>query len=511
MMLVVTCEYLNGVVVATDVADRDRAEWPPHPGRLFSAMVSAWGDGGASPAERDALTALEALGAPDVHAPDASPRTVADHFVPVNDTTIAGRKSVGDAGVGLLPSRRVRQSRTFPTVALPDDQCCVQFVWPDAALTPAQRMALEALLQRVGYLGHSRSLVRLQVAHGVHEELPVWRPSDHGPLMLRVPTPGRLKELEVLYQAGQRPTLGAVTRYGRITDENAPAQSALAGPWITLRFVGGLVPAMEAWPYVAWMFRRALVRSVDSLLADELSADERSLVLSMVSGHLADGSPMRDPHAAYVPLANIGLGPYSSGLLLGAAIVLPRDVPAVVVAALRAAITRGMVDTPMADTNDQRAYVLRLGAEGTALFALADDDPRRSLSPARYLATSRTWTSVTPVVLDRFPRGADDVPAVVLQACRHAGLPEPVKIEAHKHAALAGAAPARPKRPGPSMPGNWRTAWRDEHGQTGERFGKRPLTHVTLSFEAPVRGAVLLGAGRFHGLGLCLPTAEGGR
>jgi CRISPR-associated protein Csb2 len=505
-MLVLTCEYLTGVVVATDVANRERAEWPPHPARLYSAMVSAWGEGGASPHEREALAALETLGPPDVHAPEGSRRTVADHFVPVNDTSLGGRKSVGDGAVGLLPSRRNRQARTFPSIALPDDRREVHFVWVSAEVSPHQRAVLEQIATRVSYLGHSRSLVRLAVSESVPEDLLVWRPSPQGTQMLRVPTPGRLDELETLYMAGQRPTVGSIIRYSLAPTAGAPSSGALAGPWITLRFAGGLIPAMEAWPYVAWMLRRALVRSVDTLLGAELTREERETVLSVISGHQTDGSPLQTPHAAYVPLANVGFGRYSSGLLLGAAIALPSDAPHVVGDAVRAAITRAMVETPDADTNDQRAFMLRLGVDGTALLALADDDPRRSLSAARYIATSRVWTSVTPVVLDRFPRGPSDVPDVVLQACRHAGLPDPVHIEAHKHSACAGAPPARPKLAGPSVPGAWRTAWRDEHGNTGERFGSRPLTHVTLTFDVPVRGTVLVGAGRYHGLGLCVPA-----
>ncbi len=35
-------EYLTGYAVATDPSSRERAEWPPHPARVFMALAAAW-------------------------------------------------------------------------------------------------------------------------------------------------------------------------------------------------------------------------------------------------------------------------------------------------------------------------------------------------------------------------------------------------------------------------------------------------------------------------------------
>src|SRR5438045_2129482 len=40
--LTIGWEYLTGCCVATDPASRQRAEWPPHPGRVFMALAAAW-------------------------------------------------------------------------------------------------------------------------------------------------------------------------------------------------------------------------------------------------------------------------------------------------------------------------------------------------------------------------------------------------------------------------------------------------------------------------------------
>src|SRR5690606_13655907 len=44
MTMAVAVELLTGRYVATRFNDRDRPEWPPHPGRLFSAAVAAWAE-----------------------------------------------------------------------------------------------------------------------------------------------------------------------------------------------------------------------------------------------------------------------------------------------------------------------------------------------------------------------------------------------------------------------------------------------------------------------------------
>ena len=56
----ITVELLTGRYDAADVQDRERAEWPPHPARLFCALVAA----ARSEEERSALRWLEDQPAP---------------------------------------------------------------------------------------------------------------------------------------------------------------------------------------------------------------------------------------------------------------------------------------------------------------------------------------------------------------------------------------------------------------------------------------------------------------
>ncbi len=88
-MLALEVEYLMGRVLAAGHNDRREVEWPPHPSRLYSALVAAYKECELGDEARTALEWLEALPAPDIYAQppqhDEFVRDVADLFVPVND------------------------------------------------------------------------------------------------------------------------------------------------------------------------------------------------------------------------------------------------------------------------------------------------------------------------------------------------------------------------------------------------------------------------------------------
>src|SRR2546423_1470403 len=85
-MLAFGIRYLNGFVAAAEPDAHERAECPPHPGRVFMALAAAHFQTGGDPAERAALAWLEELGdAPRIRAIDRIQRTVVTHYVPVND------------------------------------------------------------------------------------------------------------------------------------------------------------------------------------------------------------------------------------------------------------------------------------------------------------------------------------------------------------------------------------------------------------------------------------------
>src|SRR4051794_35922119 len=86
-MLALRVDFLTGRYVATAYNDRQQAEWPPHPARLFAALVAAHADEPRAD-EAAALDSLAVLGPPELIASDAAQRDVVSVFVPVNDTTL---------------------------------------------------------------------------------------------------------------------------------------------------------------------------------------------------------------------------------------------------------------------------------------------------------------------------------------------------------------------------------------------------------------------------------------
>jgi CRISPR-associated protein Csb2 len=203
---------------------------------------------------------------------------------------------------------------------------------------------------------------------------------------------------------------------------------------------------------------------------------------------------------AIVPLVDVGWR-YSGGRLMGVALILPRafehdlrGTPE------RRATLRAIAQFSVSE--HQEAGAVRLGVYGVWRLRRDPQPETQSLRPWRYLRSRRRWATVTPFVFDRFPKNKDgqDAGAIVAQACVNIGLPPPAEIELHKHSACRGAPSAKRHR--------------GEPASAGYRFPKegaladRPLRHLVLTFEQPVRGPVMLGAGRFQGLGLCLPLDD---
>ena len=119
--------------------------------------------------------------------------------------------------------------------------------------------------------------------------------------------------------------------------------------------------------------------------------------------------------------------------------------------------------------------------------------PPANLNPQTWTKASRVWASVTPVVLNRHFSGAnkwDQATESVKDMCGHIGLPRPREVLLHPVSRVEGVPHA----------GEFPQLVRKNDG------GKRSHNHAVIVFDQPVRGPVLLGAGRFRGYGLCRPT-----
>ncbi|HSH26808.1 MAG TPA: type I-U CRISPR-associated protein Csb2, partial [Wenzhouxiangella sp.] len=352
-MLAFGIRYLNGFVAAAEPDNLERAEWPPHPGRVFMALAAAHFQTGADPAEREALLWLEGsnrdgeISAPQIAAPEAMQRAIVKHYVPVND-----KAGPSKAVMQTLPVTRDRQDRTFARAWLDDDT--VSLVWPDLDPPGPHRRALEQLCGKVTRIGHSSSLVQMWIAGESELVEPNWLPDDdRAGLRLRIAGPGTLEYLEQEYNvmavedyanlkvqsetADEARTRRAARQKLRQQYDNRPppqrrpqlalyqgyarpesGSEELAGPGtvfhphvITLRLerqdsayraldLGSTLTVTTRW-------REAIISH---------SNDETAHVRALLTGHDAGGKALKAPHLAFLPLAFVG-HEHADGHLLG--------------------------------------------------------------------------------------------------------------------------------------------------------------------------------------------------
>ena len=539
--------FLTGRFVATCHNDRRQPEWPPHPARLFSALVAAWADADELDSEeRAALEWLESLAPPEIAASEAVPRKAVSHFVPVNDASVISRNwyerrasdvtglatqlhaelaasggevtkkaaqverklakardvevQVGLTGntnpasaLAMLPDQRGKQGRFFPSVT--PDEPRVSFLW-DVSAPDEVAKALDRLLRRVTRLGHPSSLVSCRLitsAAGATFEMSEIGEGGHD---MRAVRHGQLAELERRFSRhrGLKPRSLPYTnvQYRAVTESAQQSEKErkpnTAGQWIVFEFMPGSrsFPATRA-VELAIAMRAAVFHHVEDPIPEE------------ISGHLPDGRPTAVPHVAFLPLPYVGYE-HADGRLLGLAV----SVPGAVSAHARRAVYRAIGNWERADAHD--GLKLTLGAQGVVCLCRQRGPATLiSLRPDAWSRASCRWVSATPIALPRHPGRLGGGTAVararawvaaessVTLACDHVGLPEPISVEVSLSPLIKG---ARPTRRFPAF---------SQNGRAG-RPVRRQLLHASVTFEHPVSGPLMLGAGRFLGLGLMRPA-----
>jgi len=490
MTLVLEIEYLTGVAFAAIGPDSDIPDWPPQPDRIFSALVATWGARGEKDEEGVALKWLEELSGPRINASGAEPRTAPASFVPPNDpkTGTSGNRSV-------LPLFRVRQPRRFPA-ARPHDSI-VRLYWSGIEPDDKTFSLLSQLAADTSYVGHSASLTRCCFLRS-----DVAAPPDAQQPKRKIYS-GRFDELRRDYarfvkSRGKvgRPQQGARVAQKSKSNETNP-ESYFCRDWLVLEHVGGDMPDVRAAALLAKEIR-------DTLLSGYRRIGMADRIPELVSGHMQDGRPTREPHLAIVPLAFAGNNIYADGRVLGFALVPPLN------SGLFADgdFLRAMRAIAPFDAAQQRRTLqelqetIKLRRFGLKLAPTLDPG-RRSLDSTPYTRAASTFGTVTPIVLDRHLKekgGArqEEVIAQIKSACVNIGLPEPDAVIPDKHSAIEGVPSAQPSGNAPEWM-RWRLP---------VSLASRPLVHAVIHFSAPVEGPVILGAGRFVGLGLCRPIAS---
>ena len=204
------------------------------------------------------------------------------------------------------------------------------------------------------------------------------------------------------------------------------------------------------------------------------------------SGHRSDGTPSAEPHLALIPLPSVGTQ-HADGRIAGLGLVLPADLDP---------LAAGRYLDPFLyerATGSRREHPL---FNGRWFECTVEVEPREQAQkithPTDWTRNSRVWASVTPVVLNRHFNGKDKWERAadsVKDACQHIGLPRPREVLLHPVSLVENVPHAR----------DYPQLTRKNAG------GAQSHSHAVIIFDAPVRGPVLVGAGRFRGYGLCRP------
>lgn len=476
MGLVVSVELLTGSYDAADVADREKAEWPPHPARLYCALVAA----ARGDQDRAALRWLEAQEPPLVQSAAQPRESRREAYVVANGTSAKGGSQTHPGRTNGLWSR---------TKAFPADPR-VAFVWPTAA--PHEHVAaLDAMARRVPYLGRSTGVALLAAsasrdAAAAREGSPlgvpgeVYEPCDvvEAEVSVRVPYVGFLDDLDRQF-AEDRPAWEVARHCGY-----RRRQDGAAGERTTRLNGGGAQPSV---------YRDVVVFRLGGLkpqaqLCTRFTEALRSAVLRAAGAHAPDvlhghGAPGR-PHVAFLALPDVGHD-NADGHLLGLAVAVP-ELPA----SHREAVLRAVLSLRREEVTG--VVDLRVPGIGEVELLYQPGLIRPwGASPERWRLGSERWVTATPIVLDRYPKRPADIEAEVLWSLRTVGLPDPVELQVSAEPLLAGAARLRPN----DLPGQVRG---------------RLFRHVGVRFSQPVSGPVLVGAARYLGVGLFAPVPKRG-
>lgn len=510
-------EYLTGYAIATDPANREKPEWPPHPARVFMALAAAHFETEGPPdrkqSERAALEWLAFLDPPQLWAPEHTSRSVVTVYVPVNDQPDS-RALV----------KRSKQPRTFPRVHVGNEPLRLTWHYSDDS-ADNHFDGLESVCRNVTRIGHSSSLVWVRLERDSSCK-PTHVPNPHGlGARMRITQAGALNRLEETFNrsavddyadlqekvtsakgkekkqlqakiaeryphgqpTSQRPVFPISTGYQPVAQATADkAHSTFDPDFIVLR---------ESEHATQSFGLESTAMITDCLRKLIMSKSGMQPVPPWVGGHEPNGELLKSQsHMALIPLSFVGAD-YADGHLMGVGIVLPRDLPF----RERASVLSGIL---FDEQNQPRTLELKLGRAGVwQLVRDTDLSQKLTLRTQTYTNSSRSWASVTPVLLDRMPKvdrakdptgWREEVGQIVSRSCAHCGLPEPVRVRAEKTPFFRGSLRA--------MPG--------QGGFPQLRKGKFQV-HIQVDFDRPVQGPILLGAGRFRGYGLMRPWKSG--
>ena len=452
--------------------------WPPSPGRLFQALVAAAARGASiPPTEQEALRWLEALPPPDVAAPAGRQGRSVPQFVPNNDLDAKGGDPAKVADI--------RVSKHWRTVYF-DPALPIRYVWRFGPPVEQAR-TLRAIAARLYQLGRgfdmASATAEILTADDVQQTLDsydvVRSPGGHGEVA--VACRGTLDSLVVKHQEARR-------RFHRDSGTTVFVQP----PRALFQHIGYNAPPRHlhfelrdgrnfaAQPlHTAGIFV-ASIRDAAAKRLTEHFPERTRLAERLIIGR--DAGP-RDvsQRCRILPVPSVGTE-HTDPSIRRVLVELPTEFP--------------FAKDDMAWAFSGLAIGSQARPDGQESRLVATEDATMT---RRYAQPARLFRSITAAALGstvelahgtlatRRQRDEQQATAAVRQALRHAGVrTEPTNIRVQRE------------------PLHRRGA-RAEAFAAGTRFARRAMWHVELMFPTNVVGPLVLGDGRFVGLGLMAP------
>lgn len=490
-MICIEVEFLAGRYHATPWGhhvNEGIPEWPPSPYRIARALVDAWHRRHPDWGKDRVLPVLQAIhGAPKMSLPPST----SSHIRVFLDTNALSptpnRQKIFDSFVAVQPG-----AKAF-------------ICWEDRALSPEQAPLLNTLLQEIGYLGRSESMVRMRLLESPPDvsfnaepladgedgstaaTVACLRgPEEYDPATSVAPNKGEkrrksstgapLSWLDALafgsadllaLGCNAPPLLKEVPYRVRVPARAAPppGRHAFAGQFHEAFYTLDAKVLPRATETVA-LAERVRVKLMG--IHRRLSGGDPRSVSSCFSGKERDGTPRTGhQHAFYLPL-DLDRDGFLDHLLVTA-----RD-------------AFSPTELAALDRLDRLWQSDGRGDIACVLSGLGKD--------GLFRRRSRVWQSATPFVPTRFHHAKDGpiedwVVSQVMQECRHHGLPQP----AHVDLVEASEAGVRYR---------WFEFLRSRKGEKPRHgFG------VRVVFSEDVQGPFSLGYGCHFGLGLFMEAA----
>jgi CRISPR-associated protein Csb2 len=477
-------------------------EWPPSPARLFQALVAGAAQGETLAEEdRRAFAWLESLGAPVIAAPPVRRGQVFNTYVPNNDLDTVG----GDlARIGKVRAAKLIRPILFDV----ESPLLYSWTFDHAPEVAANVQRICAATERLYQLGRGidmawgwAEILEDEVAQArlAAEGGSLHRPGDSATnTTLAVPLKGSLESLVQRHER-TRERFQTVREVGRVfAKPPRPRFRQVAYDAELVRLLFDLICETASWRLDQIVELTEQVRDAAAKRLKDKRPDVGRMIDRSITGHRDADEADKAARVRIVPLPSIGHR-HADQAIRRILVEIPPNCPLRAddlewaFSGLLLVTDDGEIIGELAEAAD-RGMLGRYGgedAEPAHLWrtitpaALPQVAARRRIDPARRHAESKGGA-------ERAEEESKAAGAVV-QALRHAGVrARPLAIRMQREPFEAKGA-------------------RAETFAAGARFTKERLWHVEMAFPEGVRGPLVIGDGRYLGLGLMAPVADAWR